>query len=304
MEVIYYKPGLPNCGFKTAVALGMFDGVHLGHKAVINKAIDYAKSKSIKSAVITLANHPRELTQGKSPQLITNLEERLIMFESLGIDLVLVLNFDANLMNTSALEYLDNFLYKQLNAEFISTGYDHHFGKNREGNLSTLETWCLSKNIVLNIEEALNINDEIISSSKIRELIKAGKIKEANLFLGHDFFIVSKVIHGDKRGTQIGFPTANLKNPESVVIPASGVYSGDCIIDNEKKIYRCAVNIGHRPSFNNESDLTIEAHIIDFNEDIYGKNLQIRFKDRIRDEKKFNSPEQLIEQIKQDLEFC
>ncbi len=304
MEVIYYKPGLQNCGFKTAVALGMFDGVHLGHKAVINKAIDYAKNNLIKSAVITLANHPRELTQGKSPKLITNLEERLILFESLGIDLVLVLNFDANLMNTSALEYLDNFLYKQLNAEFISTGYDHHFGKNREGNLSTLETWCLSKKISLNIEEALNINNEIISSSKIRELIKEGKIKDANLFLGHDFFIVSKVIHGDKRGSQIGFPTANLTSPESVVIPAAGVYSGDCIVEDEKKIHRCAINIGHRPSFADDSDLTIEVHIIDFNENIYGKDLQVRFKDRIRDEKKFNSPEQLIEQIKQDLEFC
>lgn len=304
MQVIYYSqnPDFSNLGFAdTAVALGMFDGVHLGHKAVIGKALSYARSNDLKSAVITLANHPRELTQGKAPQLITRLEERLRIFEDLGIDQVLVLAFDQELMNTSAQEYLDKFLGKCLNVKFISTGYDHHFGKNRSGNIKLLESWCAAHKVALHEEQEFFFEGSKVSSSTIRHLLQDGDIKRANILLGHRFFMISKVIEGDKRGTKIGFPTANLEIYPEQIVPRIGVYAAQIKIEDDDKVYQAAVNIGYRPSFKNELELSIEAHILDFNRDIYGKTLELRFLDRIRGEKKFNSVDELVAQIKQDI---
>jgi len=286
---------------KTAVALGMFDGVHIGHKTVIQFAVDYAKTNNIKSAVITLANHPRKLTQGKAPDLITDLNARLEIFEELGVDYVLVLNFDEELMNTSAEEYLQKYLLDTLNAEFISTGYDHHFGKNRSGSIEMLKIWAERRNIQLVVVGEVDMGNEKISSSKIRQLIHAGNIKEANQLLGHKFKIISKVVKGKKQGTQIGFPTANLKLPEDTIIPANGVYSGNCSIEGISGNFRCAVNIGVRPSFDDGTYKSIETHILDFDQDIYGKTLHLELEDRIRDEKKFDSLDDLKKQIKEDI---
>lgn len=286
---------------KTAVALGMFDGVHIGHKTVIQFAIDYAKTNGIKSAVITLANHPRELTQGAAPDLITDLNTRLAIFQELGVDYVLVLNFDEKLMNTSAEEYLQKYLLDTLNAEFVSTGYDHHFGKNRSGSIELLKTWCEKHQVEFVVVGEIDMGSEKISSSKIRELIHAGKIKEANQLLGHKFKIISEVIEGKKQGTQIGFPTANLKLPKDTIIPANGVYYGSCSVEGIAGKFKCAVNIGVRPSFKDGTYKSIEAHLLGFDKDIYGKVLSLELEDRIRDEKKFDSLEDLKNQIKEDI---
>lgn len=283
----------------SAIAIGMFDGVHLGHKAVIQKAIDYAKQNHIQSGVITLSKHPRELTSEKAPELLTDLKQRLILFERMGLDLVLVIDFNQELMNTSAEDYLNKYLKDFLRAQFISTGYDHHFGKNREGNIQFLEKWSEKNSIRLNIEKEFRIEGETVSSSKIRELIKNGEIEKANKFLGHDFFILSKVIHGDKRGSKLGLPTTNLEITEKMIIPKTGVYAGYCKVKNIE--YNCAINVGYRPSFDSgENKLTIEAHILDFDQEIYGQEIELYFKKRLRDEKKFASENELIEQIKLD----
>lgn len=289
---------------RTAVALGMFDGVHIGHKTVIQFAIDYAKTNNIKSAVITLANHPRELTQGKAPDLITDLSARLAIFEELGVDYVLVLDFDEKLMNTSAEEYLQKYLVDTLNVEFVSTGYDHHFGKNRSGSIEMLKTWTKTKGIQFVVVGEVDMANEKISSSKIRELIHAGSIKEANQLLGHKFKIISKIIEGKKQGTQIGFPTANLKLPVDMIIPANGVYSGTCSVEGIEGSFNCAVNIGVRPSFDDGTYKSIEAHILGFDQDIYGKVLHLELEARIRAEKKFESLEDLKKQITEDIKVC
>lgn len=278
----------------------MFDGVHLGHRQVIEVAIKYAKQNSFKTAVITLKNHPRAFTQGKAPLLITNLDTRLALFEELGIDFALVLDFDENLMNTSAEEYLQKYLINILNVAFISTGYDHHFGKNRTGTPMMLENWAQSRSIPLKIVDAHKFNGKIISSSEIRDLITKGEILAANKMLGYDFMIISQVIEGDRRGRTLGYPTANLKLPADMVIPAKGVYVGNA--EYQSKLYKAVMNIGTRPSFTDSVEVIIEAHLLDFHEDIYGKNLRLRLEKRIRDEKKFNSTQDLIEQIKLDIE--
>ena len=290
----------PQLKSPTAVALGMFDGVHLGHREVIQAALDYASSKEIKTAVITLANHPRQLTQGTAPKLITNLDTRLALFEELGIDYALVLEFNEELMNTSAQEYLEKYLLSILNVNFISTGYDHHFGKNRSGTPLMLQSWALEHRIKLEIIPAHQFKNQIISSSNIRNLIAQGELEEANSLLGYKFMIISQVIEGDKRGAQLGFPTANLKLPEDMVIPAKGVYCGQAQIKGET--YSCIMNIGTRPSFTDSNEVIIEAHILNFQNNIYGQTITLRLERKLRDEIKFNSAESLIKQIQKDIQ--
>lgn len=288
-----------------AVALGMFDGVHLGHKKVIQAAINFAKENNIKSAIITLENHPRELTRGQAPLLLTTLESRLAIFEELGVDTVLVLKFDEKLMNTGALEYLDTYLNLCLNAQFISTGYDHHFGKNRSGTPELLLSWCRERSVTLEIVTALEKEDSIISSSRIRDLITDGKLDTANLLLGHDYKIIGRVIKGDQRGRELGFPTANLEASRFIAIPANGVYKGRCRIKSlGGDSFNCAVNIGVRPSFKDDMQRFIEVHILDFNQSIYGEDLEVDFIERLREEKKFSSIDELKAQIESDVARC
>lgn len=289
----------------TAVALGMFDGVHLGHQEVISKAVDFAKEKNIASSIVTLRNHPRELTKGKAPKLITNLDSRLASFAKLGIDYALILDFDQELMNTSAEDYLEKYLKNILNVSYISSGYDHHFGKGRSGSPELLKTWANKNNIQIDVVDAFIKSDETISSSTIRKLIETGELEKANSMLGHKFLIISKVIEGDKRGRTIGFPTANLVLPEDMVCPAKGVYSAKVRLhDHEGPSYHAVVNVGTRPSFTDSQQIIIEVHILDFNQNIYGKEIELSLETRIRDEKKFNGVSELVEQIKQDIDIA
>lgn len=299
MQVIkgYEKEAIPAA---CAVALGMFDGVHMGHKAIIQPVIDYARQyPEVKTAVITLATHPRALTQGKAPKLLTDLDRRLELFASLNIDYVLVLEFDEKLMQTSAEDYLQMYLKDTLNAEFISIGYDHHFGKARRGTPMLLRDWCQDNHCQLEIVEAFKFNNEVVSSSIIRSLIEDGEIEKANQLLGYDYSISGEVISGDKRGRELGFATANIAYAENIVLPANGVYFA--MVKVAEDYFKSVVNIGFRPTFKDENKLSLEVHILNFTQDIYGEKLELRFLDRIREEKKFNSKEELIEQIKKDI---
>ncbi len=288
---------------KTAVALGMFDGVHLGHQAVIKKATDYARAHNLASAVVTLRNHPRQLTKAKAPKLITNLDSRLKNFAKLGVDHALVLDFDHALMNTEPDEYLEKYLQNILNVAYVSSGYDHHFGKNRSGSPQVLESWCQEHNLGFDLVEACTQSDKTISSSNIRDLIEQGQIEKANKMLGYDFLIIANVVEGDKRGRTIGFPTANLLPPHDMVKPLKGVYSGEVELESGEK-YPCVTNIGTRPSFTDSDQVIAEAHILNFDQDIYGQKLELSLKARIRDEKKFASIDELIDQIQRDIALC
>jgi riboflavin kinase / FMN adenylyltransferase len=296
---------------KTAIALGMFDGVHMGHQKVISHAKEYAKKHNLKLGVITLKSHPKEITHRNlktktTPKLITNLKTRLKIFESIGVDFALVIDFDQDFMNTSAEDYLNTYLKDKLNAAFISVGFDHHFGKQRSGNIELLKTWTKENNVELKVQEAFQIVDTIVSSSLIRQLLEHSQIKEVNEYLGYDFRYISEVIHGERKGRELGFPTANLRIDPKVQLPANGVYKGYCSIDDPKhteKIFNVAINLGYRPSVNSDKELSLEVHILGFDDDIYGKNLDLRFIEKIRDEKKFDSLEALKLQITEDISF-
>lgn len=304
MKILEPAVNLKTLGITCSTALGMFDGVHLGHKRVIEAAVEHAVRHHQKSAVITLSRHPRELTEHKAPELITNLSARLNLFERLGLDYVLILDFDKNLMETSARNFFEEYLLNRLNTNFISIGYDHHFGKNRSGNPNLLKQWCQELSLECQITPALEMDGTNISSSRIRDLIKQGDLIKTNQLLGHDYLICSEVIQGEGLGHKLGFPTANLAIDPNLVYPGYGVYYGHCIISNEKQSRSCLVNIGIRPSVSNLAQLNIEVHILNFNENIYGKSIQLSLKNKIRDEIKFPSIDQLKNQIQQDIKLA
>ena len=289
----------------SAVALGMFDGVHLGHVEIIKNAITYAKKNDLTSVVATFSNHPHTEITGQAPKLLTSFEDRMGLIKNLKIDCILALEFNSKLRHMSAQDYFTKVLVDCLKAKFISIGYDHKFGFNQEGNPDKLKEWGKKLGIIIQVNNPVNIHDEPVSSTRIRKNISAGKIKSAGLLLGRYYSLTGQVTKGLKRGTELGFPTANLMSPSEIVVPATGVYAGFLtIISSGSKKLPCVINIGHCPTFKEEnSELKIEAHILDFPyKELYNHEIKLEFIERLRDEEKFNSKEDLIKQIKKDCE--
>lgn len=310
------KPNLFKEG--SAVALGFFDGVHIGHAEIIKSSIDFGKENSLTSCVATFSNHPHAIITGQAPQQLTIFEDKVSLIEKLGVDAMLALEFDSKLRHMSAQDYFTKVLVDCLGAKFISIGYDHTFGFNQEGTPDKLKEWGKKLDIKVHVTSPININEEPVSSTRIRKNIKAGKIISASSLLKRNHFIVGKVTQGLKRGTEIGFPTANLMIPSNLVIPAVGVYAGYATIqesvssiqesgsrnqDSEEKKLPCVVNIGHCPTFKDEiSELKVETHIMDFEyRELYKEKVKLEFVKRLRDETKFKSKDELVEQIKLDV---
>lgn len=289
----------------SAVALGVFDGVHLGHVKIIKNSVDFAKHNQLKSAVATFSNHPQSELTGQIPHLLTTFEERMGLIEKLGVDIVLAPEFDSKLRHMSAQDYFTKVLIDSLDAKYISIGYDHKFGFNQEGNPDKLKEWGKKLGIKVKVNTPVNINEEPVSSTRIRKNLMAGNIKTANILLGRYYSVNGHVTQGIKRGTELGFPTANLMISNHLIIPGIGVYVGLLSIkDLNKNKLPCVVNVGHCPTFKDEtSELKVEAHILDFPyQELYKQEIKLEFIDRLRNEEKFNSREGLIKQIKKDCE--
>ncbi len=287
----------------SSIALGMFDGVHLGHLQIINNATQYAKQNNLTSVVATFSNHPHTEITGQSPVLLTTFEDKIKLIENLNMDAVLALEFNSKLRRMSAQDYFTKVLVDCLNAKFISVGYDHKFGFNQEGTTDKLKEWGRKLGINIEITPPVNIHDEPVSSTRIRKNIIAGQVKSVKKLLGRFYFISGNITQGFKRGTELGFPTANLMIPSGITIPAIGVYVGYAtILDIDLKNQPCLINIGHCPTFKEEnSEMKVEAHILNFHyKELYNHKIMIEFVDRLRNEEKFNSKEELITQITKD----
>jgi len=305
----------------SALALGFFDGVHLGHQKVILNAVKKAQELETTCAVVTFSKHPRHVISKSSPSLLIPLEERLELFESLGVQVAIVLDFNENLAKMTAKEYLEKVLIGCLNAKSITIGYNHKFGQqsckhkqpdsctkspdeneeNKLGNGKFLEEYSNKYGFEVNIISPVKIDNHVVSSSIIRKFLLNGDVDSAAKFLGRPFKVKGTIIHGQHLGRTLGFPTANLLIPDELIIPLNGVYSGLVKIDSKE--YHAVINIGKRPTIGDLKKDLIEAHILDFNEDIYGKIIEVSFLKRIRDEIKFNSLEELKVQIKKDCEI-
>jgi len=285
----------------SVLTLGVFDGMHRGHRALIDRLQKRGETNNLTRVLVTYNPHP-DLVLGKNK---TNLElftyhEKLSLFQKFDLDVAVFLPFTREFSRMTALRYLREILLNQLKAKSIIIGYDQSFGRGRKGNYKFLRLMSKKYAYTLDRIKAVRINGKIISTSRIKKHLIEGNINIANRMLGHDFFLSGTVIRGFRKGTQLGFPTANLEILPEKVIPAEGVYSA--VAEWGRKKYKAMVNIGKNPTFAREH-LTVETHILGFNTNIYGKQIRIYIKKRLRDDIKFESVNDLKAQLKKDREI-
>lgn len=284
---------------KSSLALGFFDGLHLGHKVVLKNAINIAKENNVESTVITFRTHPSNILSNQKVEQILTLDEKLKIFEQTGIDNVVLLNFE-DIAAIKANDYLENILIKYFSPTAITTGFNHNFGFNKEGNSELLRKNKDKCNYKYFEVPPFVVNEKIVSCSVIRNLLHLGNFPEANKLLGYKFFINGIVIRGEQIASKLGFPSANIIYPEDKIKIPQGVYFVKVIIDNKE--FNGILNYGFAPTVNSEKEKT-EVHIIDFNKNIYGENIKIEFISKIRNQIKFDNLDKLKAQIVRDIAF-
>lgn len=284
---------------KTFVTIGTFDGVHFGHQKILEKLVSEAKNAGKKSVLLTFFPHPRMVLQKDAKiELINTITERGKLLEKTGLDYLIIHPFSKEFSRTTALEFVRDTLVNKLNISKLIIGYDHHFGKNREGNIAQLTEYSHLYDFTVEEIPAQDIDSVSVSSTKIRRALHNGNLKTANNYLGYQFMLTGTVVNGKKLGGTIGYPTANIEVQETYkLIPKTGVYVIKSSIENST-IFGM-MNIGSRPTVNGNNQ-TIEVHFFDFNKDLYDKNLTIQLLYFLRDEHKFDSVEKLVLQLKKD----
>lgn len=289
--------------FRNAViTIGTFDGVHAGHRFIIQQLEQAARDCEGETVIITFDPHPREVLLPKpgNIRLLTTLPEKIALLERAGIDHLVVVPFTRSFSEMSARSYLEDFLVARFKPHTIIIGYDHRFGHNREGGLELLEAEQQQYDFKLIEIPQQVVHDLTVSSTKIRRNLQEGNIRLANELLCYTYFLTGQVIHGDKMGRQLGYPTANLHlNDERKLIPAEGIYAVQAQLG--ARIFPAVMSIGFRPTFNG-TDLRLEVHIFDFHEDIYDQELTVYFVDYIRSNLKFDNVDALIVQMNKDSE--
>ena len=290
-----------NSSEKTIVTIGTFDGIHIGHQKILKDLIKTAKKEGKKSVLLTFFPHPRMVLQKDNKILLLNtIEEKSGLLEKMGLDYLIIHPFSKEFSRLTALDFVRDILVNKLNTSRLIIGYDHHFGKNREGNIHQLKEYSLLYDFKVEEIPAQDIDDVSVSSTKIRTALKKGNLKTANNYLGYHYMLNGTVVSGKKLGGTIGFPTANLEIKEPYkLIPKTGVYIIKTHINTV--LYTGIMNIGFNPTVLGKHQ-TIEAHLFDFNEDLYGKEIMIEFIYFLREEHKFKSVKELVVQLNIDKE--
>lgn len=290
----------------TSLALGMFDGVHLGHRQVINSAVKLARASGLIAAVLLFEPHPARVLYPESPlKLLTLTDEKLALLESLGVETAILLPFDSRIATLSPESFIREILLKRLGAKQLSVGFNYTFGKNKSGTSEMLQHQAARWGYGVEVLPPFLVDGVAVSSSLIRQLVgEQGDVSLAREFLGRDYRIRGEVVHGDKRGNQLGFPTANLQTNPLKLVPLSGVYAVRVTVDQE--IYGGIANIGYLPTFFKGEALParIEVHLFGFDQPLYDKEIEVDFAQRIREERGFPSVEGLIYQIKTDIRMA
>jgi len=288
---------------KSVITIGTFDGVHIGHRKILEKITHSAKDLNCESIVLTFFPHPRMVLQENSSiKLLNTMEEKGKLLQKIGIDNLIIHPFDKEFSQLSAEEFVKKVLVEQLQIQKIIIGYDHRFGRNRTADINDLIVFGEKYDFEVEQISAQEIDDIAISSTKIRTALAEGTISLANEYLGYNYFFSGTVIKGNQLGRTIGFPTANIQIKEDYkLIPKNGVYIVKSYLQ-EELIYGM-MNIGNRPTVNGTNQ-TIEVHFLNFNEDLYGQEITIEFLEFIRDEQKFDSLDALKNQIQKDKEYC
>ena len=288
---------------RSVVTIGTFDGIHLGHQKILSRLIKSSKNKDLNSVVLTFFPHPRIiLNKYNEVKMIDTLDEKIIHLNEIGIDSLVIHPFNKSFSLLSANQFIKDFLVDKLKIKHIIIGYDHRFGKGREASVTDLKNYADDYDFTVEEIKAQEIEKITVSSTKIRNSINQGDIKTTEKYLGRYFNLTGKVVKGDGLGKKINYPTANIFIEETYkIIPKDGVYLVETII--EDKLFNGMMNIGHRPTIGTNVK-SIEVHLFNFNEDIYGQVISIKMISKIRDEKKFSSIEALKEQLVKDENYC
>jgi riboflavin kinase/FMN adenylyltransferase len=286
---------------RNVITIGSFDGVHRGHTIILKTVKSLSRQHSLNSIVITFNPLPKDFF-GNSVKLITTLDEKIWLLNEYGIDGVCVMPFDLKFSRMEPEIFLKN-IWNYFNPYAVVVGYDHHFGKDRRGDISLLEDFSKEKGFILKEIEEVKAEGETVSSSKIRELIYCGEMKRANQLLGREFFFSASVDKGDGIGKTLSYPTANLNaNSEKKILPKKGVYAARVVLGDRE--YGGLLYVGNRPTLYENSPSTCEVYMVNFEGNLYQKKLKVKVLERIREEKKFDSTQKLREQITSDEEVA
>lgn len=298
MKVIYGIGRVKSALSNAVAAIGVFDGVHKGHQALIRRMVACARRKKAKSLVITFHPHPVEVLHKRKLPYLVSLPHRLKLMEELGVDIILVIKFTKSFAHFKPEEFVKKYLVERLGVREVFVGDDFRFGENRAGNVDLFTQIGVRYGFKVNHMNPVKKTSDKISSSWLRELIGSGCLKEAVSLLGRNVTILGKVVHGDGRGKTLGYPTANIKF-DCDVLPPRGVYIVG--VDLQGQRFRGVANIGCRPSFKRKDlNVKLEVHIFDFKNNIYSREITVEFLKKIRDEKKFSSMDHLARQIRYD----
>jgi len=294
---MYRELNNPDTGL--SLALGFFDGVHKGHQAVVKNAVQFAKQNNTKSAVITFLDHPMCVLFGTRPEYLLSKEDRIKMLKEHGVDYVYMLDFDKNLSTLTAQEYLDTVIISNFKPIAITTGFNHTFGSEKNGDALFLFTNQNKYKYTYFEIEPVKVENIVVSSTKIRESLLNADMELAASLLSYNFFIRGEVVRGRGLGTKLGFPTANIKYPKNIIKIPTGVYASSVEIDGEK--YSSILNYGSRPTVEDNGSNLLEVHVLGYEGDLYGKDVKVSISSKLRDEMKFKNIGELKSQIIKDI---
>lgn len=287
------------------LTVGNFDGLHRGHQAIMERVVERARYRNGEAVVYTFEPHPRVILQpAQAPPMLMNLEQKLEKLESMGVDLAIVEPFDLEFSKTDPKVFVEEFIYERIRPREVYVGYDFHYGRDREGSMRLLTETGPRLGFSVTIVPEVTVGGKDVNSTRIRELVYRGEVEEAGRLLGHRFAVRGEVVHGDHRGRELGFPTANLDSPNEV-LPSPGVYAGWVRFLDEGAegdlLFPAVTNVGVRPTFGQGQGVVIETHLLDFEGDLYGRRLEFSFAERLRPEQRFDGVDSLREQIALDL---
>ncbi len=308
MQVITDLSEKPWPGERSVITIGAYDGVHRGHRAVIADVKDIAAAQRCRSVVVTFDRHPASVVRPESaPNLLTDLDQKLELLAATGVDATVLVRFDEAQSFESAADFVERVLVHCLATRTIVVGEDFHFGRQRSGNVSLLRELGALHDFDVQPRDLVPRADGIeepISSTAIRRALAGGQVELAAEMLGRPFEARGKVVHGDQRGRLLGFPTANVEVPNKICLPADGVYAGTYVRPDGQR-HACAINLGRRPTFYEHADHSLlEAHLLDFSDELYGEAAHVQFSHFLRSERKFDGIDALVTQLKHDIEHA
>ncbi|QRN86308.1 bifunctional riboflavin kinase/FAD synthetase [Clostridia bacterium] len=283
------------------ISLGNFDGLHIAHRKLIEHALEVGKKKGLATAVLTFSPHPKEFFFGRGPEQILPHHLKDAILESMGVDYLIVLPFNITTATMEPEVFIKEILLEKFNAKYICVGYNYHFGDKQMGNVYLLDALKEKFGYELYIQKEIRTQEMSVSSTAIRDMINEGNVALAGTLLGYFPFIEGTVVKGNCIGRSIGFPTANINLNEKLLVPKVGVYMG--YVKEKDAIHRALINVGKRPTIGDNFETNIEAHLLDYSGDLYDKTIQISFTERIRDEVKFDTLEELRHQLQEDEEL-